>query len=79
MLRLCVVGAAKNRTMNNEQNTTENLTASRDSEGWTVIDSDGGVWYPDYTAECEIDVADDPAAEAIRICNRNPMRGSWVN
>jgi hypothetical protein len=43
----------------------------------TVCDPAGGVWWPDESAEAEIEASDDPAATALEICHTTPMRGSW--
>lgn len=42
-----------------------------------VRDSDGGVWWPAAEATAEIDLANDPRAKAIEICDAEPMRGEW--
>jgi hypothetical protein len=42
-----------------------------------VIDTNGGSWWPSDEAWQQIDDADDPAAEALRICEESPMRGVW--
>lgn len=55
----------------------ETLTAERTDDGWRVRDANGGVWYPDTTAERAIESAPDPAACAVDICRRSPMRGTW--
>ncbi len=54
-----------------------NLTAEHTTYGWSVIDADGGIWWPGDDAETEIEASDDPAAEAVRIAGERPMRGEW--
>jgi hypothetical protein len=44
-----------------------------------VIDTDGGIWWPNADAESEIDASDDPEAKAIEICTTTPMRGEWMS
>jgi hypothetical protein len=55
------------------------LKAELLSDGWTVIDTDGGRWWPDNDAEKEILEADDPAAKAVEICDIDPSRGEWLS
>lgn len=55
----------------------ETLTAEFRDDSWTVVDSDGGRWWPDDETAEEIEASDDPAAEAVRICDTEPMRGTW--
>ncbi len=42
-----------------------------------VTDACGGIWTPSDEAAEQIDYAIDPAAEAVRICDTEPMRGVW--
>jgi len=44
---------------------------------WSVVDMEGGRWWPDADTAAEIAMADDPAAAAVRICTETPMRGQW--
>lgn len=44
---------------------------------FTVADSDGGIWWPSEEAQAAIQAAPQPEAEAIRICEAEPMRGEW--
>ena len=53
------------------------LTAETRDDTITVVDSEGGRWWPNEDAEAEIEAADDPEATAIRICESQPMRGVW--
>jgi hypothetical protein len=46
---------------------------------WTVTDTEGGVWWPNDEASAQINAADNPEAEAVRIANTEPMRGTWVD
>jgi len=41
--------------------------------GWSVADPAGGRWWPDASAQAEIDSAE----AAIRLCETAPMRGEW--
>lgn len=43
-----------------------------------VEDPAGGVWWPSDEAAAAIAAADDPQAEALRICDAQPMRGDWA-
>ncbi len=46
--------------------------------GWSVRDtSTGRRWWPYGGADEEIKAAADPAAKALEICQRSPMRGVW--
>jgi hypothetical protein len=54
------------------------IVIAQQNEGiWTVIDPQGGCWWPDEDAAAEIDASADPAATAIRIAMEAPMRGEW--
>ena len=53
------------------------LTAQEYDGRVVVADADGGIWWPDDSAQAEIDASKSPAAEAVRICNDSPMRGEW--
>jgi len=65
--------------MSNAANTSSNLTAEFDSrDGWRVIDSAGGIWWPSEEAAAEIEESSDPAALAVSICDARPMRGTWA-
>jgi hypothetical protein len=43
----------------------------------TVIDEDGGQWWPSEEAIAQINSASNPEAETLRICEEEPMRGTW--
>lgn len=47
------------------------------ANGWTVVDPDGGRWWPDAAAQAEIAAAPDPARAAVRMCKSSPGRGVW--
>lgn len=47
------------------------------ADGWSVVDPDGGRWWPDESAAREILASDDQAAAAVRIAREEPMRGKW--
>ena len=49
-----------------------NLKADRTDNTLTVIDSDGGRWWPTNDATDEIDSAQDPAAVAVAMCAAAP-------
>lgn len=51
--------------------------ATKNADGWSVEDPNGGVWWPDNEARREIEGAADPAREAVRICATSPMLGRW--
>lgn len=53
------------------------LTASTMRDGVCVADQAGGVWWPAESTQAIIQAADDPEAEAIAICRRNPGAGIW--
>jgi len=42
-----------------------------DSEG-------GGVWYPSDGAEVEIENSEDVVTKTLEICQREPMRGTYI-
>jgi hypothetical protein len=60
-----------------DDNTSETLCAEHLANGWSVVDPDGGRWWPDTDTAAEIATADDPAAAAVRICTETPTRGQW--
>ena len=68
-----------------EQDQVDRLWLQGDSElyavdgarGWSVVDPDGGQWWPSDEAAAEIAAAGNPSARARRICDTEPMRGSW--
>jgi hypothetical protein len=55
------------------------LIAEMRHKTWTVTDTEGGVWWPNDEASAQINAADNPEAEAVRIANTEPMRGTWVD
>ena len=54
-----------------------NLTAAQNADGWYVDDTEGGRWFPSDDAEQEIETSDNPEMTAKRICDEEPMRGTW--
>lgn len=63
---------------NEKETTMENLQPNRNADGWHVTDvNNGGVWWPSDEAKQQIEAAQDPAAEALRIVRAEPMRGVW--
>lgn len=46
--------------------------------GWSVVDVNGGIWWPSDEAHKEIVQSPDPAAKAIQVCRAQPMRGTWA-
>lgn len=56
---------------------TDGLTADADGE-W-VDDAAGWTWVPSDEAAEQIAAAEDPEAEALRICREEPMRGRWIS
>jgi hypothetical protein len=46
---------------------------------WTVADPNGGRWWSSAEARAEIEASADPQATALRICNKTPTRGKWVD
>ena len=57
--------------------TDDNLTADYADNIMTVIDADGGRWWPSEEAAAVIDGSSDPEWTAVRICRDEPMRGEW--
>lgn len=53
------------------------LIAEMTDDTMTVRDEDGGRWWPSDEALDEINASDDPEAAALRICEKEPMRGVW--
>ena len=58
--------------------TPSNLSAIQLHDTWAVEDSDGGIWHPDSETASVIEASADPAAEAVMICDSEPMRGTWA-
>jgi hypothetical protein len=44
----------------------------------TVIDEDGGIWWPSEEAQEEIEASENPELAAMLICEYQPMRGRWA-
>lgn len=42
-----------------------------------MVDPAGGVWWPGAEASAEIQQSIEPRATAVRICQAQPMRGTW--
>ena len=53
------------------------LQARGDEGDWHVVDSSGGVWWPNRAAEAAINRSSAPADLALYICITTPMRGRW--
>ena len=53
------------------------LTAIDSVHGWSVVDAEGGRWWPDEDTAELIAGSADPAATALRICRDMPTRGHW--
>jgi hypothetical protein len=53
------------------------LLAQNTTDGWCVVDTDGGVWWPDTTAERVIERAPNPGQLARVLCHTEPTRGTW--
>lgn len=64
--------------LDNTATIPSNLTADETSDGWRVVDADGGVWWPGAEAAEEIEASADPAATAARIADQQPTRGRWA-
>lgn len=58
--------------------TETSLQAEKLTDGWTVVDDEGGRWWPNAAAMDQIENADDQGEEAVRICTEEPMRGTWT-
>ena len=48
-----------------------------DTEAIGVEDINGGIWWPNTETQAAIQASDDQQAEAVRICDTEPMRGEW--
>lgn len=46
---------------------------------YTVLDTEGGRWWPNNEAIDEINSSDSPEQTALRICKEEPMRGHWID
>lgn len=57
----------------------KNLTAIENSLGWSVIDENGGRWWPDAEAAEKIEASDDPAETAIEMVLFGSAHGQWVD
>ena len=53
------------------------MTTEYNDSTITVIDSEGGVWWPNEEAQAEIDASENPKAAAIQMAEEQPMRGTW--
>ena len=53
------------------------LIPRHNADGWHVVDTDGGVWWPNDDAQTELERADDSAALVVAMCESAPMRGEW--
>lgn len=53
------------------------LSALWTVNGYLVCDHAGSAWHPNAEARAEISAAAEPAAEAVRICQTQPLRGTW--
>jgi hypothetical protein len=54
------------------------LFAEELGDGWTVVDPEGGRWWPDAATAADIAGSDDPATTAVASCRMYPARGTWV-
>jgi len=54
------------------------LRAEVRHDTWTVVDPEGGRWWPNASVSAELTDAEDPAAEVVRICTETPLRGEWA-
>jgi len=52
-----------------------NLRAEKNDYGWSVIDPDGGRWWPGPSVG--LGQSADPASEVVRICESEPSLGVW--
>ena len=57
--------------------TDDTLTAEYIDNTWTVIDSEGGRWWPDEQTERNTGLSHDPAQFIVSICRDDPARGEW--
>lgn len=55
----------------------DTLTAHENIDGWHVVDSQGGTWWPSDEAADEIQAASDPEQAALAMCRTQNMRGTW--
>ena len=64
-------------TNTNTGNEMSNLTLAADTLHGilTVLDSDGGRWWPSADAQAEIAAASNPEAAAVEMCKTSPDRG----
>lgn len=60
-----------------EKEAEESLFAEHSIDGWSVVDPNGGRWWPNDAATEEIDASDDPEQTALDICDNAPTRGTW--
>lgn len=56
---------------------TNNLAVQIMDGAYTVLDLEGGRWWPSAESVLEIEASEDPAGAAILICLDAPMRGRW--
>jgi len=52
-----------------------NLRAEKNDHGWSVIDPDGGRWWPDPSVD--VGLGQSAASEVVRICESEPSLGVW--
>lgn len=53
------------------------LRAERTDDTWTVVDPSGGRWWPEPALSAELEEATEPQDQIVRVCQREPMRGTW--
>lgn len=56
---------------------SDNLQTKTLHDTITVVDPDGGIWWPSDEARTDIERSTNPAETALRICREQPMRGVW--
>ena len=55
------------------------MKAVKRGDDYRVIDTAGGVWFPDEDAQAEIRKHPNPPAKAVKICRDTPTRGVWCD
>ncbi len=57
----------------------DTLHADETTDGWTVVDSNGGRWWPHDDESEAIARSANPAVTVLALCRQEPTRGTWAD